>query len=455
MLFKLIPDISVRELFSVFVRILDCLVGCLLMLPRLLILLNVDISAASEHRNTTDTKPNTCDAGPNQRPTSHNDANSSATSENWNTMNHETLWKSLGFTDEIDRRDFGSYWNQIKKLKYNHPSLKSTRPIIPRGLDQSFCKEAWIRLGLYLAKNDFIQEVNSCSCDVITDEVLESMFGCVIWTPKERIKTMDLSHCSITSVGIKRLIPFVKAATSITEFLIKGNKIGAEGFGLVATALCGRQIEELFFEDCAIKDIVPALMHCKFPELKSFYFYGNQIGDKGAKFIADKFLQSSPKLETLELSKCGISDRGAKSIADALASNATLKELWLDHNSISDEGVASFANALHNNHTLKTLIMDNSTAGWSDTSTQYQDLQFALKMNIVFEKDLESAKWMKEKYFTKDGNGLKCAVCLQNKSEFFFFLPCGHKICTDCNDLYDKDICHLCKKKIEKRQRLY
>mmetsp|Transcript_1919 Transcript_1919/g.3922 ORF Transcript_1919/g.3922 Transcript_1919/m.3922 type:complete len:144 (+) Transcript_1919:641-1072(+) len=53
MLFKLIPDISVRELFSVFVRILDCLVGCLLMLPRLLILLNVDISAASQNRIQT------------------------------------------------------------------------------------------------------------------------------------------------------------------------------------------------------------------------------------------------------------------------------------------------------------------------------------------------------------------------------------------------------------------
>mmetsp|Transcript_8720 Transcript_8720/g.18070 ORF Transcript_8720/g.18070 Transcript_8720/m.18070 type:complete len:280 (+) Transcript_8720:504-1343(+) len=279
------------------------------------------------------------------------------------------------------------------------------------------------------------------------------MFG--IWTPKERIKSMNFCDCSITSDGIKSLISFVKAAPSITKFYINDINVGTEGFGLVATALCGRQIEELYFQVCAINDIIPTLMHCKFPELRYVRFYGNQIGDKGAEFIADKFLQSCPKLERLGLGNCDISDRGAKSIAKELASNTTLKRLWLHDSNISDEGVASFAKALRSNHTLMSLKMNESTVGWSDTSTQYRDLQFALKMNIRFEKDLENAKWVKEIYFTKDGDGLECAVCLQNKSEFFFFLPCGHKICTDCNDLYDKDICHLCKKKIEKRQRLY
>ncbi|KAL7448430.1 hypothetical protein ACHAXS_000152, partial [Conticribra weissflogii] len=321
--------------------------------------------------------------------------------------------------------------------------------------DQNFCKEAWIRLGWYLAKNDFIERANCRGFDVITDEVVKFMFGSVVWTPKKRIKCINFIQCPITSDGIKRLLPFIKAATSITEFYIDGDNIGAEEFSWFATALCGKQIKVLSFENCAINKFVPSLSHCKFPELKRFYFRGNQIGDKGAEFIANKFLQSCPKLERLELSNCGIGDRGAKSIANALASNATMKYLLLGGNNISDEGVLSFAKALRSNHTLTSLGMYCSTVGWSESSTQYRDLQFALKMNNFFEKDLEKAKWVKEKYFAKNGDGLECAVCLEKKCEFFIFLPCMHKICADCNDVYDKDICHMCNEKVEKRQRLY
>jgi len=415
----------------------------------------VDLSVPNETNQPKRARIDADYARQNQRPTTHNQANSSAASQQENTVDRRTFWNFFGFTDEIDRRDFHDFWEEVEKLKYNNPALKSLRSIIPceyEGED-TFCEEVLIRLGWYLEKNYFIEEVDFEDVECITDEVLESMFG--IWTPKERIKSMNFCDCSITSDGIKSLISFVKAAPSITKFYINDINVGTEGFGLVATALCGRQIEELYFQVCAINDIIPTLMHCKFPELRYVRFYGNQIGDKGAEFIADKFLQSCPKLERLGLGNCDISDRGAKSIAKELASNTTLKRLWLHDSNISDEGVASFAKALRSNHTLMSLKMNESTVGWSDTSTQYRDLQFALKMNIRFEKDLENAKWVKEIYFTKDGDGLECAVCLQNKSEFFFFLPCGHKICTDCNDLYDKDICHLCKKKIEKRQRLY
>ncbi len=395
------------------------------------------------------------DACPNHLPTTHNQAIDSPASGKGNTMDLRTFWHMHGFTDEIDRRDFGRYWHFVKKLKYNDPTMKSLRGVIPWPHDQSFCREAWIRLGWYFAKNGFPERVHF-GIFGITDEVVQCMFGSVIWTPKLRIREIDFCGCSITTDGIKSLLPFIKMAPSITEFRIDENEIGTEGFALVVNALRGRPIKILSSYDCAIHDIVPALTDCKFPELEAYCFNDNPIGDEGAKCIADKLLQSAPKLKVLSLCNCGISDQGAQSIANALILNETLEVLDLSGNNISIEGVASFAKALRSNHTLWYLDLTDSTVGWSNTATQYKDLQFALKMNRYFQKDPRKAiQLAKEKRFAKGGDGLECAVCLQNKGEFYCFWPCGHKICTDCNDHYDKDVCHMCKKEIEKLQRLY
>ncbi len=415
------------------------------------------------HSTTTETnapkraRTDANDAGSNQQQTMTNQAENSSPSEQAKSFDHKHIWKINEFTDEIDRQDFGSSSHEVKKLKYNDPTLTYIDDDwIIWLLVEYVGKEALIRLGWYFATNDLIEGVVCNERDYITDDVIKCMFSRVIWTPKTRIRVIDFSICSITTDGIKSLLPFIRAAPSITEFRINGNQIGTDGFALVVNALRGRPIKILSSYDCAIHDIVPALTDCTFPELEAYCFNDNPIGDEGAKCIADKLLQSAPKLKSLFLCNCGISDQGAQSIANALILNETLEELDLPGNNISIEGVASFAKALRSNHTLQHLDLTNSTMGWSNTAIQYKDLQFALKMNRYFQKDPRKAiRLAKEKGFAKGGDGLECAVCIEKKIEFFFFWPCGHKICTDCHDHYDEDICHMCKKEIEKRQRLY
>ncbi len=63
------------------------------------------------------------DTHPSQCPTPHNQAIISTASVQGNIIDHRTLWKSLGFTDDIDCRDFDIYWEVVEKLKYNNPRL--------------------------------------------------------------------------------------------------------------------------------------------------------------------------------------------------------------------------------------------------------------------------------------------------------------------------------------------
>ncbi len=363
----------------------------------------------------------TNDACPNKRPNiTNNQANNSEASEREKTVNHETIWNFLGFTDELDHRDFSTCWEAVKMLKYNNPELNTLDSMKFMLIAPCARKETWIRLGWYLAKHDFIEKLEFRGVKFVTDEEVEFMFGSVKWTEKKNIKFLDFSHCSITSQGIERLLPFIEKATKISEFHISGNNIGRNGFQLIASALDGRPIKKLSFDDCAVNKIVPIVKRCEFPKLTYVSFSGNQIGDKGANVIANKLLQSSPKLERLGLSKCGISDQGATSIANALVWNTTVKKLELKMNSISDEGVESFAKALRSNHTLQILDLSTGTVKWTDNFFKsYCDIVVSLKANYSSRGNVEEAKSKKERYFAREADGLKCTECLQNKIDFF------------------------------------
>jgi len=82
------------------------------------------------------------------------------------------------------------------------------------------------------------------------------------------------------------------------------------------------------------------------------------IGDDGAEHISE-MLKVNTSIHTLNLSNNNISDKGAISIANALALNinTTLKCLNLPFNIIGNKGMISIIDMLKNNNTLDTLYI--------------------------------------------------------------------------------------------------
>jgi hypothetical protein len=95
------------------------------------------------------------------------------------------------------------------------------------------------------------------------------------------------------------------------------------------------------------------------PKLVKLDLSGNNIGDDGAKAIADA-LKVNHSLETLYLNDNNIGDDGAKAIADALKDNKSLDKLDLDDNKIDDDGAKAIADALKVNHRLESLLLRNN-----------------------------------------------------------------------------------------------
>ena len=62
-------------------------------------------------------------------------------------------------------------------------------------------------------------------------------------------------------------------------------------------------------------------------------------------------------MKVMDVSDCDISDKGAESLARALAASSSLEKLNISFNRIGDNGIAHIAIALQENNTLKSLTL--------------------------------------------------------------------------------------------------
>jgi Ran GTPase-activating protein (RanGAP) involved in mRNA processing and transport len=89
----------------------------------------------------------------------------------------------------------------------------------------------------------------------------------------------------------------------------------------------------------------------------------NGIGDQGAQDLAP--ILQKEVLETLGLSYNNIRLGGAKCIGEALKTNHSLCELYLQHNKIGDAGMTYLCEGLVSNTTMRTVAV-----GSNDVTTQ-------------------------------------------------------------------------------------
>jgi Ran GTPase-activating protein (RanGAP) involved in mRNA processing and transport len=124
------------------------------------------------------------------------------------------------------------------------------------------------------------------------------------------------------------------------------------------------------------------------PKLTVVNLYHNNVGDEGARDIADA-LKHNTTLEWLYLSDNNIGDEGACAFADALKHNTTLIELDISVNNIGDEGVCAFADALKHNTRLHWLELSNNNIG--DASI-VKDINDEISVNKSKKGDKYNAK---------------------------------------------------------------
>ena len=169
----------------------------------------------------------------------------------------------------------------------------------------------------------------------------------------------------------------------VTKLNLGGNKIGDKGIADIANFLrTNSTIFDLHVFDCDISDIgvqslAEAIATNGSIRLERLNISRNNIGDIGIAHIATA-LQINTTIKYCRMSDCGLSDKGAESIARALAVNRSLEHIDLSGTNISDAGAAHISTALRVSNFLEWLAVGGDTT----TDAAVLSLVDALKANI-------------------------------------------------------------------------
>ena len=105
--------------------------------------------------------------------------------------------------------------------------------------------------------------------------------------------------------------------------------------------------------------------------LQGLYMSSNNIGDDGISAIAEAL--SNCKINMLNVNECGVTLTGARSLAAALSSNHTIRELRLMDNPITVEGALLI---------LKSAV-DNTVCQLVWIDYEYENDEIKKMMNIL------------------------------------------------------------------------
>ena len=109
--------------------------------------------------------------------------------------------------------------------------------------------------------------------------------------------------------------------------------------------------------------------------LQRLYMSHNNIGDSGISAIAEAL--GNCKINLLDVSRCNITLYGATSLAAALSSNHTIKELWLLGNAITVEGALLIVKS----------VVDNTVCQYVSIDDKYKNDEVKKMTNILRERE--------------------------------------------------------------------
>ena len=193
---------------------------------------------------------------------------------------------------------------------------------------------------------------------------------------------MDLSGNNIHEKGGKTIGDVLMVNRSLQVLDLRRNPISTAVVHIAESLKHNHSLLEINLSNCDISEkeceaIGEALMVNR--SLQVLDLYDNPIS-AGVEHIAESLKHNHSLLE-INLSRCDISEKGAKSLAISLKENNSLLTLILSGNNLSDGAAAHIADGLrHNDHLKKLDIL-----GCSIGDQGMKSLGCALKMNSSLE----------------------------------------------------------------------
>ncbi|XP_076149375.1 ribonuclease inhibitor-like [Alosa pseudoharengus] len=166
----------------------------------------------------------------------------------------------------------------------------------------------------------------------------QKLLSATLEDPHRKVETLQLAECKLSEKSCGIVAAVLRSPNSLTELDLSHNDLGDSGVQLLSKGLsspnCKLQILRL--AECKLSEkscgIVAAVLQSP-NSLIELDLSHNDLGDSGVQLLSKGLSSPNCKLQTLRLSKCGVSDEGYVYLALALMINPScVKELYVNKN---------------------------------------------------------------------------------------------------------------------------
>ncbi|XP_076134449.1 NACHT, LRR and PYD domains-containing protein 3-like [Alosa pseudoharengus] len=170
--------------------------------------------------------------------------------------------------------------------------------------------------------------------------------------PNCKLQTLRLAECKLSEKSCGIVAAVLQSPNSLTELDLSHNDLGDSGVQLLSKGLSSPncKLQTLRLSKCGVSDegyVCLALALMINPScVKDLYVNNNHSGGSAQKLLSATLEDPHRKVETLQFADCKLTDKSCEIVASVLQSPNSLLQLDLSDNDLGDSGVQLLSKGL-------------------------------------------------------------------------------------------------------------
>ncbi|XP_062405513.1 NACHT, LRR and PYD domains-containing protein 3-like [Sardina pilchardus] len=227
--------------------------------------------------------------------------------------------------------------------------------ILSASLKNPLCKLQALELwGCYLTKKSCSSLASVLSSDsslrhlnMSENKLLDSgvlILSEALRNPLCKLETLELWSCKLRGESCSSLASVLSSGSSLRQLNLSINRLQNSGVELLSAALKNPlcKLDSIWLRHCNLtKESCSSLASAlsSGSSLRQLHLRGNKLLNKGVDLLSPALTNPLCKLETLELRNCKLTQKSSSSLASALISGSSLRELDLRENGLQKSDV--------------------------------------------------------------------------------------------------------------------